>query len=74
MPYKGVIISTFDPNCSYITIGKTYETLDKEVHPIYDEPGAYYIENDISEKSWYSKKFFIPLEDYRNKKIEEILK
>lgn len=50
-----------------LTQGKTYEVIDTSQH-------IYKIINDDGKQRWYHKYMFMPLEEWRELKLNEILK
>ncbi|MDD4157431.1 MAG: hypothetical protein PHY08_12770 [Candidatus Cloacimonetes bacterium] len=56
-----------DGHLTYLTIGKEYKCLQ-----IVNYENRYTIINDNHEVFWYSRKLFISLEEYRDKKLEDI--
>ena len=57
-----------------LTQGKTYEVIDSKQTPEQERPHMYKIINDDGKQRWYDKSLFMPLEEWRELKLNEILK
>lgn len=56
-----------DGHLTYLTIGKEYKCLQ-----IVNYENKYTIINDNHNVFWYSKSLFATIEEYRNKRLEEL--
>ena len=61
-------VKCIDNRAGFITIGKIYDVIDDD-----DECQYLIIDDNGDEDWWYSKKYFKPLSEIRNEKIERLL-
>ena len=62
-------ISSFGNIYDDLTIGKVYESLGFLV-----SPPCYRLTGDNGKTLYYNSRFFVPLEEFRDKQIDKILK
>jgi hypothetical protein len=54
----------------YLTYGKAYEVIDQQPFQINDQ--MYQIIDDNGRKSWFDRKVVIPIEEWREKQLNEL--
>ena len=57
----------------HMTQGKAYEVIDSKQTPEQERPHMYKIINDDGKQRWYDKSMFMPLEEWRDQQLNEIL-
>ena len=68
--------SLFNPDTHkfHLTQGKTYEVIDSKQTPEKERPHMYKIINDDDKQRWYGESILMPLEEWRDHQLNEILK
>ena len=72
-----MIVVCHQRNHPNLTYGKSYTVLDITKYPLYNHLGhlrSYLIINDINIITYYMPDIFTPMDIWRNKKIDQILK
>ena len=64
-----------DTNDDLLTKGKVYEVIKNNFKlDIVNQPDLYFIKHDNYGNRWFNQNLFLTIEEYRDKKLNELLK
>ena len=65
-----------DDNNDLLTKGKVYEVIKSNDFKlgIVNQPDLYFIKHDNHANKWFNQNLFLTIEEYRDKKLNELLK